>query len=144
MVQFLPRGQNCTIWPTAYLLALWLGQRSGSGYPEGKPDFPLTPAAPETLRKWNRRFGLENKIICHCRLLTVPADDGPREKLKDGVRLIQDRSFMFMVAPVSMTGYRFNASATPAPIRTPPPARLNPRRTEGRRTSEDIWPASNA
>ncbi len=36
------------------------------------------------------------------------------------------------------------ASATPAPTSTPPPARLKPRRTAGRRTKDDIWPASNA
>lgn len=39
-------------------------------------------------------------------------------------------------------GQRFGASATPAPTSTPPPARLNPRRTEGRRTREDTRPAS--
>ena len=39
---------------------------------------------------------------------------------------------------------RFKASARPAPTSTPPPARLKPRRTEGRRTSEDICPANMA
>lgn len=39
---------------------------------------------------------------------------------------------------------RLKASARPAPTSTPPPARLKPRRTEGRRTSEDICPANRA